>query len=131
MDVLAGRLAPPAPGGPARAHEQIAGSLRRLRLPNQAVLTALVYIERFLERLAPGTTGGPAAVQRTLIAALVLACKFHSELAVHNARWCQAFCPWLPAADLALMERQFLGTIRYNLRVQLADMAAAAARWPV
>jgi hypothetical protein len=82
------------------------------------VVLALIYVERFKQRLPPKSKGDHDTPHRLFFVALVLASKFLYDQTLTNRAWAKVSGALFTVTELNTMEADFLGLLQYDLYVQ-------------
>ncbi|CAK7206338.1 cyclin-like protein [Sporothrix eucalyptigena] len=106
----------------ARFHILLYGLLTQTELPDTTILLGLTYLSKRMPTLPmPIEATQPVVAEREawemLVVAVMLGSKYLDDGTYKNKTW--AIVSDIPRADLDRLERQWLGTVEWSLRVNL------------
>ena len=81
------------------------------------VLLALIYVERFKQRLPPRSSGDHDTPHRLFFVSLMLASKFLYDQTLTNRAWSK-ISALFTVEELNMMELDFLSLVKYDLYVE-------------
>ncbi|ORY98596.1 hypothetical protein BCR43DRAFT_503415 [Syncephalastrum racemosum] len=94
----------------------------KCRLTPTLLVVALIYLERLQSRLPSGSQGEFDTPYKLFLASVVLASKFLEDSTPVARSIYRVVAPVYSPQDITDMERSFLGVIKYNLFVNLAQV---------